>query len=365
MRPGDAIGDLIIEGPLGAGGFASLWAARGPGGREVAIKVLAGELAASDEALARFAREVELVRRSRSPYIVRVEEVGRLPDRRPYLVMERLRGEDLGARLERDGALPPAKVVRLIQELGLALDAVHGAGIVHRDIKAANVFLAEPGPRAVLLDFGIARPTLPGATITLSHEVLGTPGAMAPEQIAGDRVDARADVYALGALAYHMLTGQPTFAGQSPAVVQQLHRFARRPRPSEITGDRAADAAVTRAMGVDPAERFASAGELAAALAASLSETDAGERLETSTEPVAWIAAGDHETLERAEIALADLGFAVALDAGWTVAYAGGDGDRDALASALAGIDVEVRVASCIVERRAGEVLDIIERRTR
>src|SRR5439155_23797461 len=140
------------------------------------------------------------------------------------------------------------------------------AGIVHRDVNASNVFLCDDG-RVVLLDFGIAKLLADDAGLTMSRQTLGTIGAMAPEQLTGGDVDARSDIYALGVLAYHALTGSPPFAGDGAA---QLHRFAQRPRPSASGAPIAFDAVVARAMAIRPEQRYATATELVEAMRAAL-----------------------------------------------------------------------------------------------
>src|SRR6185503_7424125 len=157
---------------------------------------------------------------------------GRADDGRPWFAMELLDGVDLETHIAARGRLTPGEVLTVLGPICDALACAHDAGVIHRDIKASNVFLAADG-RVVLLDFGIAKLSDPGigAGLTLSRQSLGTPSAMAPEQVAGREASERTDVYALGALLYHMLVGEPPFADSSPTVMQYLHCHARRPRP--------------------------------------------------------------------------------------------------------------------------------------
>ena len=253
-------GTYQIEARLAVGGFGVIYRGRAESGRPVAIKVLLAEHIGS-RAVARFEREIAIVRRLAHPALCELLDAGRLADGRPYCVMELLAGRDLAAELER-GPLQPERVVAIVSAIAGALGVAHDAGVVHRDIKPSNVFLCDDG-RVVLLDFGIAKLVADDAGLTMSRQTLGTIGAMAPEQLTGGEVDARTDVYALGVVAYHALTGEAPFSGEGAA---QLHRFAQRPKPSAAGAPAAFDAIVTRAMAIRPEQRYATAGEFAEAL---------------------------------------------------------------------------------------------------
>jgi len=272
---GARLGDYDIEAIIAEGGFGTVYRARGGPRGAAAVKVLHAELAGTPEALARFQREVDVLGRVRHPGLVEVLGVGRADDGRPWYAMELLDGRDLEAHIAARGRLTPADCLAVLTPVVSALAAAHDAGVVHRDIKASNVFLAA-GDRVLLLDFGIARLTDPaaGAGLTLSRQALGTPSAMAPEQIAGRPATPRTDVYGLGALLYHMLTGAPPFAEGTATVMQYLHCHARRPRPSAGAPLPAAiDDVVALAMSVDPDARYAGPRELLGACRAAL---DAG-----------------------------------------------------------------------------------------
>jgi len=256
---------ITVERVLGRGGYATVYAARA-GDRAVALKVLHAEHIGSS-AVARFAREVAIVRRLRHPGIADVLGAGTLPDGRPYCTMERLRGRDLEAALEA-GPLDARDIVEITGRVAAALGAAHAAQIVHRDVKATNVFLCDDG-RTVLLDFGIAKLAVTGG-LTLSREAIGTVGSMAPEQLTARPVDARTDVYALGALVHHMATGRVPFRDRDTRAEIQLHRFAQRPRPSQHGAPEALDPVIARAMAIRPGDRHASAAELADAVRAAL-----------------------------------------------------------------------------------------------
>ncbi len=259
------IGPILVERVLGRGGFATVYAGRA-GERPVALKVLHAEHIGGS-AVERFAREVEIVRRLRHPGIALVLDAGTLPDGRPYCAMELLSGRELEAALAA-GPLPARDVAEITGRIADALGAAHAAEIVHRDVKATNVFLCDDG-RVVLLDFGIAKLALAGG-LTMSREAIGTIGSMAPEQLTARPVDARADIYALGALVHHMATGRVPFRDRDPRTEAQLHRFAQRPRPSQHGAPEALDAVVAKAMAIRPGDRYARAADLAAGVRAAL-----------------------------------------------------------------------------------------------
>jgi serine/threonine protein kinase len=252
---------------IGEGGFGQVWRAiRQADGEVVAIKILHFELVASHDALTRFQREISAIERLRHPNVVRAQENGTLADGRPFLVMEYLEGSSLREIIRDRGAIPPEEVIAILGPICEALTIAHESALVHRDIKASNVVIAQgqSGPRPVLLDFGLVKlvdDTGPG--LTSSRTMLGTPTAMAPEQMRGEPVDARTDVYALGLLAYHMLTGQPAFTAGGGAIKSYLQLHGPRPRPSaKIDIDPAIDGPIMKALAPSPAERYTSAKEL-------------------------------------------------------------------------------------------------------
>ncbi len=212
---------------LGRGGMGAVWAAdhlRLPG-RQVAVKVLLTPGVASGEALARFRREAEIASRLGHPHIVQVLDFHTLPTGEPYIVLELLRGETLAQRLQR-GPLPVEEALTIARQVGSALQAAHRAGVVHRDLKPDNVFLCAPqeempGPNVKVLDFGISKIRGSQTVATQDAVLMGTPQYMAPEQALGRNtaIDARTDVFALGAIVYEMLGGAPAFGGSSLAEV--------------------------------------------------------------------------------------------------------------------------------------------------
>ncbi|HEY8432683.1 MAG TPA: serine/threonine-protein kinase, partial [Sandaracinaceae bacterium] len=217
-------GTYRIDALLGAGGMGAVYAATHVRtGRPYAVKVLLPEVAARPGALARFRREAEAIGALGHANIVAIHDFAE-SDGLAYLVMDRLEGEDLGARIER-GPLPLGEAIAIAGQIAAGLAAAHARGIVHRDLKPANVFLArQPGApeRAVLLDFGLAKSVAPEgdlARLTASGVVLGTPQYMSPEQASGAPVDARTDLYSLATILYEMLAGAPPFSAPSVPVL--------------------------------------------------------------------------------------------------------------------------------------------------
>ncbi|MEO5568021.1 MAG: protein kinase, partial [Gemmatimonadaceae bacterium] len=223
----------IIERELGGGGMSRVFMARETGlGRAVVIKVLPEETGAA-VSIDRFKREIQVAAQLQQANIVPLLAAGQA-NGLPYYVMPYVEGESLRARLVRDGELPIADAVGILREVARALAYAHDHGIVHRDIKPDNVLLS--GGSAVVTDFGVAKalnasvtnempPNGPGgAGLTSMGVALGTPAYMSPEQASADpSVDHRADIYAFGAMAYELLTGQPPFAGRTPAAMLAAH----------------------------------------------------------------------------------------------------------------------------------------------
>ncbi len=234
--------------------------------RSVALKVVHPEIV-SDVGVERFLREIRLTARLTHPHILPVLDSGTDAGRLWY-TMPYVRGESLRDRLRRDVQLPIDNALAIARQTALALDYAHREGVVHRDVKPENVLLS--GDQAFVMDFGVARAAIcPGdKPLTTNGLVVGTPAYMAPEQAAGGRIDARADVYALGCVLYEMLAGEPPFTGPTPRAVMARSVAGEIPplrtiRPS-VT--RALDQTILKALSRVPADRFASAAELARAL---------------------------------------------------------------------------------------------------
>jgi Tol biopolymer transport system component len=273
LASGSRLGPYTVGTSLGAGGMGEVYRARDTRlGREVAIKVLPADVAGDAERRARFEREARAVAALSHPNILALHDLG-TEGETLYVVTELLDGETLAERL-RSGALPVRKAIEIAIAIARGLGAAHEKGIAHRDLKPANVFLLADG-QVKLLDFGLARETTatPGDTTTQSAltdpgTVLGTAGYMAPEQVRGQAVDGRADLFALGVVLYEMLTGQRAFARES--TVETLNAILKED-PPELTTARAGlppalDRLVRHCLEKSPAERFQTARDVVFAL---------------------------------------------------------------------------------------------------
>ncbi|WP_437477886.1 protein kinase [Sorangium sp. So ce1014] len=235
------VGEYRIERKLGAGTFGEVYAGEHPIiGKQVAIKVLNGHFAAQPRAVARFVAEARAVNRIRQRNIIDIFSFGVLQElQRHYFVMELLDGLTLGELCRRRRRLPFPTIVPILRGIADALDAVHEAGITHRDLKPDNVFLAAERDGTwfpKLLDFGIAK-LADGSEETSTGVVLGTPQYMAPEQARGQRIGPPADIYALGVMIHKMLTGKHLFTGESAVEMMYKHVSDPPPRMSSVCAD--------------------------------------------------------------------------------------------------------------------------------
>jgi len=257
------IGGHTLGQVLGRGAMGEVYSAEGPRGT-VAIKLLSQASLGNPNHVLRFLRELRTATSIRSPNIVEVLEVGEQPV--PYLVMERLDGQTLAEILRGKRHLTPPEVVDLVRQVGNGVTAAGNAGIVHRDLKPQNVFL----DRGVwkILDFGIARAIDQGDTLTAGH-VVGTPSYMAPEQASGGTVEHTTDLYALAAIAFRAITGQPPFPPGE--VAETLYKVVHTapPRPSSLTSSLPPEVDLVLAIGLAKraSDRFTSATEFSDALA--------------------------------------------------------------------------------------------------
>lgn len=270
------IDQYTLKQKLGEGAMGEVWLAEHRLlKRPCAVKFVRADLAGRPAIAARFAREVQAVTGLTHFNTVRVYDYGQAPDGSFYYVMEYLDGPTLEALVRRVGPLPPGRVVYLLRQVCGALAEAHAAGLVHRDVKPSNVIVAALGGQwdvAKLLDFGLVQDLSVATDGRLTHSgtVLGTPDYMPPEQAAGElAVDARGDLYGLGAVAFFALTGRPPFLGKSFGQVLAAHRSHPPPPLRDFRPDVPADlaAVVARCLAKDPADRFPSAVDLDRALA--------------------------------------------------------------------------------------------------
>ncbi|HEY1549955.1 MAG TPA: serine/threonine-protein kinase [Kofleriaceae bacterium] len=237
-------------------------------GRAVAIKILHDALPSELSARERFEREAKLMARLEHPHCVSVIDFG-LHEDKPFLVMELVRGTSLLELLAKHGPLEPQRVAELMRQVLSGLAHAHELGIIHRDIKPANIMLTEKtglGEQVRILDFGLARPAIETTKLTTGM-VVGTPNYMAPEQIKGGALDARTDLYACGVMMFELLTGTKPFRADDPIAVVRKHLHDPVPKLSEGHPELdALEPIVTRALAKRPADRYASAEEMAAAI---------------------------------------------------------------------------------------------------
>ncbi len=271
------LGQYTLRESLGSGGMGEVYLAQHALlRRPSAIKLIRPERAGDPKNLLRFEREVQAAATLTHPNAVQIYDYGLAEDGTFYYVMEYLPGLTLEQLVERHGPLSPARACRLLQQVCGALQEAHAIGLIHRDLKPGNIMVCERGGLhdvAKLLDFGLVLPQAASqdeVKLTLEGTITGTPAYMSPEQAAGqEALDARSDIYSLGALAYFLLTGRPPFAGPSAVKVLAAHLYE---PPTPLTAHRPdvpeeLQAIVLRCLAKDPAERFPSAYSLERALA--------------------------------------------------------------------------------------------------
>ncbi|HEV2726911.1 MAG TPA: serine/threonine-protein kinase, partial [Solirubrobacterales bacterium] len=277
LSEGDDFAGYRIERRLGRGGMGILYLALEPGlERRVALKLIAPEAAADDVFARRFAEESRIAASIEHPNVVPIYAAGE-EGGVPWIAMRYVAGSDLDRRIVREGRLEPAEAVALIAQVGNGLDAIHAAGLVHRDVKPANVLLSgEAGAEhAYITDFGVARNVATQSGLTQTGRFVGTLDYVAPEQISGQPLDARVDVYALGCLLFKLLTGEVPFPREGEAARLYAHLNDPPPAPSlyATAVPTGLDDVVARAMSKSPDDRYPSAGDLGRAALAALSGT--------------------------------------------------------------------------------------------
>jgi eukaryotic-like serine/threonine-protein kinase len=268
--PGEMIGGRYrLDDRIAAGGMGEVWRATDTVlARDVAVKTLHAGQAGDPGFQERFRHEARAMAALHHPGIADVYDYGQTGDGADaYIVMARVVGRPLNELIAARGRLGPAETMSIVAQAGRALDAAHQAGIVHRDVKPGNLII-RPDGTVVLVDFGVARST-ESAALTGAREVVGTALYIAPEQVSKETTGPPADVYALGAVAYHCLAGRPPFLGENPIAVAMQHVSDQPPElPADVPGP--VRALVARAMAKDPAARYPSAAAMAEAADSAL-----------------------------------------------------------------------------------------------
>ncbi len=298
-------GQYRLIQPLGHGGMGHVFLAEHALlKRPCALKVIRPEASSDPGAVARFELEVQAMARLNHPNTVEVFDYGRASDGSFYCVMEYLRGRTLDQIVIDTGPMPAGRVVYLLRPICLALAEAHARGLVHRDVKPANIFAAEVGGQydvPKLLDFGLVKVTRAAEDPRLTSDggIRGTPLYMSPEQGAGHPIDSRSDLYALGAVAYFLLTGRPPFDAANSVAAVAAHRFQKVERPSLARPGVPADleAVVLRCLEKRPEDRFTDAFELERALSLCRASGEWGPR-----EAAAWWRGREAATTARVEV---------------------------------------------------------------
>src|ERR1700746_314148 len=264
FAPGTVLGDRYeILALLGQGGMGAVYKARDTElDRLVALKIIPPELTTNPEILKRFKQELILARQVTHRNVIRIFDLGQAEGFK-FITMEYLEGQDLRAVLREQGKLAPAEAAKIILQICRALEAAHGEGVVHRDLKPQNIMLDANG-RAYVMDFGIARSAyLPGMTQT--GALVGTPEYMSPEQAKGEKLDERSDLFSLGVIFYELVTGQSPFYSETP-LATLWKRMKEKAKPLcelDPAIPKPLSDIVANAMEIEPADRFASAKEMA------------------------------------------------------------------------------------------------------
>ena len=278
FRPGAQVAGYRLEEPIGRGGMAVVYRAYDSRlDRQVALKILAPGLAADETFRRRFIRESRTAAAVDDPHIIPVFEAGE-SNGVLFIAMRYVRGGDVRSLLDRTGPLPPGQTAEIVSQAASALDAAHARGLVHRDVKPANMLLEASGTidrpgHVYLSDFGLSKTALAVSGITATGQFLGTLDYVAPEQIEGRQLDGRSDLYSLACSAFEMLCGEPPFRREQGVSVMYAHLSEVPPpltlrRPELPPG---VDAVMARALAKAPADRYASCREFAAALRSALS----------------------------------------------------------------------------------------------
>ncbi len=261
-RPGSEIAGFRLEQLLGRGGMGAVYRAEDVRlGRKVALKLLVPELAENERFRERFLRESQTAASLDHPHIVPIYAAGEA-DGQLYLAMRYVEGADLRQLIAREAPLEPERVLRIAEQVGDALDAAHERGLIHRDVKPANVLVDERSGRAhcYLTDFGLTKQTSSISGLTGTGELVGTVEYVSPEQIRGEPVDGRADLYSLGCVLYECLTAERPFARESEVATLWAHVHDAPPPLRGLGGE--IDQVMAKALAKAPADRYRTCGEL-------------------------------------------------------------------------------------------------------
>ncbi len=272
LTAGAEFAGFRIVREIGRGGMGLVYLAEQPSlGRYVALKVITPTLAGDELFRQRFEQEAHHAASIEHPNVIPIFEAGASGEHL-YLAMRFVEGDDLGSHLKQEGPLSPAVAANVIEQIGAALDAAHAKALIHRDVKPANILIVggDPSGHAYLTDFGLTKEHTADAGLTDTGAWVGTVDYVAPEQIQGESVDARTDVYALTCVLYESLTGEIPFQGTVP---QKMWAHMNNPPPmlreSREDIDPAFDDVITRGLAKDPDDRYPSAGDLGRAARAA------------------------------------------------------------------------------------------------
>jgi serine/threonine-protein kinase len=262
LEPGQVIAQRYrVQRLLGKGGMGAVYLADDEVlGELVALKIISSAFASDEAAMvARFRREAAAARKVSSPTVIRIHDLGEARPGLLYLSMEYFAGRTLSEVIAQRGIVPLKDVQDILGQITTGLEAAHAAGVIHRDLKPSNVLVGERGA-VKLIDFGLATTSM-GEGLTATGAILGTPHYMAPEQVRGKNVDARSDIYALGALAYHLVCGRPPFSGDNAIAIGFAHLSEPPQPPSQLRKDVPVnlEAAILAALAKSPDDRPASA----------------------------------------------------------------------------------------------------------
>ncbi|MCW5808427.1 MAG: serine/threonine protein kinase, partial [Deltaproteobacteria bacterium] len=262
LEPGQVIAQRYrVQRLLGKGGMGAVYLADDEVlGELVALKVISSAFAADEASMvARFRREAAAARKVSSPNVIRIHDLGEARPGLLYLSMEYFAGRTLAEVIAQRGVVPLKDAQDMLGQISTGLEAAHVAGVIHRDLKPSNVLVGERGAIKII-DFGLAT-TAMAEGLTATGAILGSPHYMAPEQVRGKGIDARSDVYALGALAYHLVCGRPPFTGDNPIAIGFAHLSETPPAPRVLRKDipEKLEGAILAALAKSPDDRPASA----------------------------------------------------------------------------------------------------------